>query len=153
MSSKNTAASFSSFTTRSFNSAIKVPFGSKDLRFDGKLELKEYFNKDPGPGTYEDKVDTIEKYSEAVAEKLRGLDGQLIVQDFTSKERRFKPSAEMLQTDPMITVGPGQHDPKPIQKHIAGPKMEFKGDFSIPFNEKNPLNYVKPITVNIYFKQ
>lgn len=31
--------------------------------------------------------------------------------------------------------------------------MEYKGDFSIPFNEKNPLNYVKPITVNIYFKQ
>lgn len=41
----------------------------------------------------------------------------------------------------------------PVQKHIAGPKMEYKGDFSIPFNEKNPLNYVKPITVNIYFKQ
>ena len=27
------------------------------------------------------------------------------------------------------------------------------GKFSLPFNEKNPLNYVKPITVNIYFKQ
>ena len=31
--------------------------------------------------------------------------------------------------------------------------MDFKGDYSLPFNEKNPLNYVKPITVNIYFKQ
>lgn len=31
--------------------------------------------------------------------------------------------------------------------------MDYKGDFSLPFNEKNPLNYVKPITVNIYFKQ
>ena len=31
--------------------------------------------------------------------------------------------------------------------------MEYKGDYSLPFNEKNPLNYVKPITVNIYFKQ
>lgn len=31
--------------------------------------------------------------------------------------------------------------------------MEYKGDFSLPFNEKNPLNYVRPITVNIYFKQ
>ena len=39
------------------------------------------------------------------------------------------------------------------QKHIQGPKLEYKGDFSLPFNEKNPLNYVKPITVNIYFKQ
>jgi hypothetical protein len=31
--------------------------------------------------------------------------------------------------------------------------MDYKGDFSLPFNENNPLNYVKPITVNIYFKQ
>jgi hypothetical protein len=31
--------------------------------------------------------------------------------------------------------------------------MDYKGDFSLPFNESNPLNYVKPITVNIYFKQ
>lgn len=31
--------------------------------------------------------------------------------------------------------------------------MDYKGDYSLPFNEKNPLNYVKPITVNIYFKQ
>jgi hypothetical protein len=30
--------------------------------------------------------------------------------------------------------------------------MDYKGDFSLPFNEKNPLNYVKPITVNIYVK-
>ena len=33
------------------------------------------------------------------------------------------------------------------------PKLDPKGEFSLPFNEKNPLNYVKPITVNIYFKQ
>lgn len=59
----------------------------------------------------------------------------------------------MLTTDPTINVGPGQYDPSAIEKHVAGPKMEFKGDFSLPFNEKNPLNYVKPITVNIYFKQ
>ena len=31
--------------------------------------------------------------------------------------------------------------------------MDYKGDYSLPFNERNPLNYVKPITVNIYFKQ
>jgi hypothetical protein len=31
--------------------------------------------------------------------------------------------------------------------------MDYKGDFSLPFNENNPLNYAQPITVNIYFKQ
>lgn len=75
MSQKNTAASFSSFSTKSFNSAHKVPFNSKDLRFDGKLELKEYFNKDPGPGTYDEKVETFEKNTELLAERLKGLDG------------------------------------------------------------------------------
>lgn len=59
----------------------------------------------------------------------------------------------MFTTDPEINVGPGQHNPITVRKHVPGPKMEYKGDFSIPFNEKNPLNYVKPITVNIYFKQ
>lgn len=33
------------------------------------------------------------------------------------------------------------------------PRLEQKGEISLPFNEKNPLNYIKPITVNIYFKQ
>ena len=55
--------------------------------------------------------------------------------------------------DPLITVGPGQYDPTPLPKHIAGPKIDAKAGFTLPFNEKNPLNYVKPITVNIYFKQ
>ena len=34
-----------------------------------------------------------------------------------------------------------------------GPKLDAKKEFMLPFNEKNPLNYVKPLTVNIYFKQ
>ena len=59
----------------------------------------------------------------------------------------------MLVSDPRINVGPGQYEPLATEKHVPGPKMEYKGDFSLPFNEKNPLNYVKPITVNIYFKQ
>lgn len=50
-------------------------------------------------------------------------------------------------------MGPGQYDPKRPQEHTQAPRMDYKGDFSLPFNENNPLNYVKPITVNIYFKQ
>jgi len=60
--------------------------------------------------------------------------------------------------DPNINIAPGQYDPpdagaKQVQRNIPGPVMEYKGDYSLPFNERNPLNYVKPITVNIYFKQ
>ncbi len=55
--------------------------------------------------------------------------------------------------DPQITVGPGTYEPKAIERHINVPKIDPKTGFSLPFNEKNPLNYVKPITVNIYFKE
>ena len=55
--------------------------------------------------------------------------------------------------DPFIQVGPGQYDPQKPEKHILVPKLDAKNGFNLPFNEKNPLNYVKPITVNIYFKQ
>ena len=84
---------------------------------------------------------------------MKSLDGNHYDQAFLSKKERFAQNAEMLTSDPNINVGPGQYQPKPVEKHIAGPRMEYKGDFSLPFNEKNPLNYVKPITVNIYFKQ
>ena len=40
-----------------------------------------------------------------------------------------------------------------IQKNVNGPKFDSKTGFTLPFNENNPLNFVKPITVNIYFKQ
>lgn len=85
--------------------------------------------------------------------KLVGLHG--IQQDkiFTSHQKRFVQDTDMLTSDPRINVGPGQYQPNAVEKHVPGPKMEYKGDFSLPFNEKNPLNYVKPITVNIYFKQ
>ena len=46
-------------------------------------------------------------------------------------------------------MGPGQYEPKLIQKHINVPNIDAKTGFTLPFNEKNPLNYVRPITVNI----
>lgn len=55
--------------------------------------------------------------------------------------------------DPTFNVAPGQYQPKRQEKHVAAPKIDAKSGFTLPFNEKNPLNYVRPITVNIYFKQ
>lgn len=57
------------------------------------------------------------------------------------------------QVDPKILVGPGSYEPQAIEKHLSGPKFDAKTGFTLPFNENNPLNFVKPITVNIYFKQ
>ena len=83
---------------------------------------------------------------------LQKKDIHVVQSSFLSKQKKFHEIPEINGVDPSISVGPGQYDPQSIRPHMQGPTMDYKGDFSLPFNEKNPLNYVKPITVNIYFK-
>jgi hypothetical protein len=71
---------------------------------------------------------------------------------FVSKADRFATAGMEQTSDPKINLGPGQYDPKPIEAHPKAPKFDAKTGFTLPFNENNPLNFVKPITVNIYFK-
>ena len=52
VSNLSTDASFSSFATASKKMRKEMNFGTKQRRFDAKLELKEYFNREPGPGAY-----------------------------------------------------------------------------------------------------
>ena len=68
----NSSTQFSSFISSSKSKQI-APFGSKDLRFNGKLELMEYFNKDPGPGAYEEIASTVEADLQSGMKKLVGL--------------------------------------------------------------------------------
>ena len=72
---------------------------------------------------------------------------------FVSKCERFTIAGMEQPTDPKINVAPGQYDPRPIESNMNVPKFDSKTGFTLPFNENNPLNFVKPITVNIYFKQ
>lgn len=53
-------------------------FGSKVQRFDGSLELKEYFNRDAGPGTYSETASTVESSLNSEMAKLRHFDGTII---------------------------------------------------------------------------
>ena len=78
------------------------------------MELKELYNKDPGPGTYSENASTIESSMASQMSKIIGLNGQVFEKDFSSKEKRFVPSAEMLTTDPRINVGPGQYQPNAV---------------------------------------
>lgn len=87
------------------------PFGSKDLRFDGKLELMEYFNRDPGPGTYSENASTVESSLHSEMVKLQSFDGTMIERTFNSKAKRFMPVNGMAHVDPKIMVGPGQYNP------------------------------------------
>jgi hypothetical protein len=52
----------------------------KQRRFDAKTELKEYFNKDPGPGAYSATEDVGNIYSQSKRGFLNG---------FVSKADRF----------------------------------------------------------------
>ena len=72
--SSETGLTFTSFNHKQASHA-KPPFGSKDQRFAGKLELKELYNRDPGPGTYSENASTIESSLNSVVDKLKGLDG------------------------------------------------------------------------------
>lgn len=84
---------------------------SKDLRFDGQLDLKQYFNRDPGPGTYKNHTDTVENNLKLEMNKLRAIDGSRIIKAFNIKENKFSIIPDALQSDPKINVGPGQYDP------------------------------------------
>ena len=70
-----TARSFSAFTTKQVT-AQNPPFGSKEQRF-GQPELKELYNKDPGPGTYSENASTIESTMASQMGKMVGLNGQV----------------------------------------------------------------------------
>lgn len=146
-SSLSTNTSFSSFGTASTKAKKEQQFGVKQRRFDAKIELKEYFNREPGPGAYS-MTEPMDEQTAAESYSKKGM-----LNGFVSKANRFQPTSEMMHCDPSIQVGPGQYNPQRPEKNIMGPRLDPKGDFSLPFNEKNPLNFVKPITVNIYFKQ
>ena len=100
-SASGSSSVFSSFIDTSQNKA-KQSFGSKDLRFDGKLELKEYFNRDPGPGTYSENASTVESSLMFQMERAKGLDGQAYEKKFGTKQKRFEIMPENLQCDPKI---------------------------------------------------
>ncbi|CDW91055.1 UNKNOWN [Stylonychia lemnae] len=139
---------FSSFISNT-QTANNKSFNATNKRFDTNQEMKELFNKDPGPGSYS--LSTAE--SSVMTGSTASQSTKGVGNGFVSKTERFKETGMHQIIDPLITVGPGSYNPQQIDRHIAAPKIDAKAGFTLPFNEKNPLNYVRPITVNIYFKQ
>jgi hypothetical protein len=87
-SSLSTATSFSSFADASRKVKKEQQFGVKQRRFDARLELKEYFNRDPGPGAYTNSEPIDENKSKESISNKGMLNG------FVSKSNRFQISAE-----------------------------------------------------------
>ena len=105
------------------------------------MDLKEVYNKDPGPGTY--------SRAPTRGSTSNGSDLQFMVKSERFPKRR-------LQREKEAQPGPGQYQSPLIRKRapaaIIQPQTEEKRDLNMKFDQSNPLNYVLPITVNLYFK-
>ena len=124
------------------------PFSSAVHRFDPNQDFKELFNREPGPGAYSVISSAADSVITGMSHNVQGTGN-----GFVSKADRFSKAGMEQSSDPKINLGPGQYDPVLVEKNVKAPKFDSKTGFTLPFNENNPLNFVKPITVNIYFKQ
>lgn len=112
---------------------IKVGFLNKD-------ELKKLFNTEPGPGSYNHRRVKTQQGSRRKADPP-GFD--------TGQERFIvEPGENLGPEDP----GPGTYDAEKVKKHTMCLNFYNKPGAAPVFNENNPINYVRPITVNVYFK-
>jgi len=85
--------------------------------------LKEYFNREPGPGAYESEAaPAVGTVACSLAQELKNIkqmhkmaelkkkDVEKIGGGFTSNQKKFEPIPGMENCDPTINVGPGQYD-------------------------------------------
>lgn len=108
--------------------------------FLNKDDLRKLFNTEPGPGTYNHR-------------KVKTQHGPRRKADppgFDTGEERFIPeNVEIQRPD---GPGPGTYDAEKPKKHPMCMSFYYKPGAAPVFNENNPLNYARPITVNVYFK-
>ena len=105
---------------------IRPAFGAKELRFDGNIDLKEYFNREPGPGEHTFINNTLSQtiQHESKQVKLRTLIANIKKKDYTSlapsflsRQSKFKKHPMNNVTDPNINLGPGHYD-APLAKEV-----------------------------------
>lgn len=121
-------------------------------RLDSKHFYKILYNKDPGPGSYNLSTESLET-NPSLSKTGYGV-------GFASKN--FKDMAETCYPR-TSNLGPGNYDPeKPSTGSLATRVFAYTGrkglennnmlKLNVPFDEKNPLNYIKPISLNLYIK-
>lgn len=147
----------------------KYAFGSSIKRFDSKQDLKNVYNIEPGPGSYlhdqdvtkerglyNDSTMSSRNYNTTSVESYsyEGDQSTLLHQSkspgFGSKDERFKTDFSSIEAQ--NKPGPGSYELK-MREKLKGGLINPKPTVALNFNENNPLNYVRPITVNLYFKQ
>lgn len=121
-------------------------------RLDHKYLYKTIYNKDPGPGTYELNKESIDD-NPSISRSGYGV-------GFASKSIKSSTSTEC---SVYSNLGPGRYDPeRPQAASLASKVFAYSGrkelenesmlKLNVPFDEKNPLNYIKPIALNVYIK-
>lgn len=117
--------------------------GINPTQYEGDYAIKKLFDKLPGPGNYE-----------PIIEKAREYSSKGYTNGFTSKLTKELPHKTNHQ------LGPGYYNSNPIKNERTFKAFEFEGRktnddsnlIKIPINDKNPLNLIKPITLNIYLR-
>jgi len=123
-----------------------------DNRLNPKCFYKTLYNKDPGPGTYTLNKETIDD-NPSISKSGYGV-------GFASKSIKSSVSTEC---SVYSNLGPGRYNPeKPQSTLLASKVFTYSGrkeldteamlKLNLPFDEKNPLNYIKPIALNVYIK-
>ena len=121
-------------------------------RFDSKYFYKTLYNKEPGPGSYTVSTESIDT-NPSISKSGYGI-------GFVSKNSKSMTGPEFNRYS---ELGPGKYNPEIIKSNNVVSKVfsycgrkGFDNDnmlkLNIPFDEKNPLNYIKPIALNVYIK-
>jgi len=96
-------------------------FGTTSRRFDVKMDIKEVFNRDPGPSTYNTSQSTCAASVESTSVKGFG-------NGFVSAAQRFIEMSQKMRNQ----VGPGSYDPKQVERHLGAPNFEAQQNQTLP---------------------
>jgi len=96
------------------------------------------FNSEPGPGTYNHRE----------IKTQQGSRTKVDAPGFDTGEQRFDEDEQLIPSEP----GPWTYNAEKPKRHTMCMNFYNKPGAAPVFNENNPLNYARPITVNVYFK-
>lgn len=100
--------------------------------------MRKKFNTEPGPGSHSHRQS---KSQQGSRRQPPGFD--------TGEDRFVAPEDGMVGPQ---QPGPGTYDNEKPENHKMCMSFYYKPGAAPVFNENNPLNYARPITVNVYFK-
>jgi len=140
---------------------ILMPKDSALVRPNNRLDdnhfYKSLFNKEPGPGSYSLHSASISDI-DFPSHSIKGYGN-----GFVSENSKMSTAPGSAGTSIYPDLGPGKYNTQAKRlKGLVTKVFSYCGrkgydndgilKLNIPFDENNPLNYIKPITLNVYVK-